>query len=282
MRTTVFLKGCPLHCHWCHNPESQSPSPELYFLGEKCTLCGACITACPKNCHSLSANRHDINRVLCSACGGCVSACPNMALEIKGMLMSVDEIMAEVEKDRDFYAESGGGMTVSGGEPMMQYEFTMALLRHSKKKGFNNCIETSGFAPTDKYMSIREHVDIFLFDFKESNPQRHRNYTGIDNRKILENLFMLDRNGAKLILRCPLIPGLNDSESNLDDIAKLAGKLKNIIEINIMPYHPMGKAKSGRIGKKQPYDSDRFTENETVETWLEFIGSRTDVPVKKG
>jgi len=227
-------------------------------------------------------NSHDINRVLCSACGCCVSACPSTALEIKGRMMDAKEVIAEVEKDKDFYVESGGGMTISGGEPMMQYEFTIELLKLSRKKGFSNCIETSGFAPKERYSKIRKYVDIFLYDFKESDPERHRKYTGIDNKEILENLFILDKDGSKTILRCPIIPGLNDRESHLEEIAKLAGKLKNIIEINVMPYHPMGKAKSARIGKKQPHDSDSFTENEKVEKWMKFIVKRTSVPVKKG
>ncbi|HCE45262.1 MAG TPA: glycyl-radical enzyme activating protein [Lentisphaeria bacterium] len=282
LRTTVFLKGCPLHCHWCHNPESQSSYPELYFLHEKCTLCGACVKACPKKCHSLSVSNHDINRVLCAACGCCVSACPNSALELKGNQMDVWEVLEEVEKDRDFYVESGGGMTISGGEPMMQYEFTAELLAQSKKRGLHNCIETSGFAPMERYLKIRDDVDIFLYDIKESDPKRHLKYTGVDNRQIMENLFEIDKMGSKSILRCPIIPGLNDRESHLEEIAKLAGKLKNIVEINVMPYHPMGKAKSGRIGKKQPHESNDFTENEKVEKWIGFIGVRTTVPVKKG
>jgi len=196
--------------------------------------------------------------------------------------MGVEDVLAEVEKDHDFYVESGGGMTLSGGEPMMQYEFAAELLKQSKKKGFHNCIETSGFAPKERYLKIRKNVDIFLFDFKESDPERHLKYTGVDNKQILENLFELDRKGSKIILRCPIIPGLNDRKSHLEEIAKLAGKLKNIIEINVMPYHPMGKSKSGRIGKKQPHDSDSFTENEKVEKWIKFIGRRTTIPVKKG
>ena len=173
-------------------------------------------------------------------------------------------------------------MTLSGGEPMMQYEFAAELLRQAKRKGIHNCIETSGFAPMERYMKIRGDVDVFLFDFKESDPERHLKYTGVDNRQILDNLFALDDKGSKIILRCPIIPGLNDRETHLEGIAELAGRLRNIIEINVMPYHPMGKSKSGRIGKKQPHDSDRFTDNEKVDRWIELIGGGTSVPVKKG
>jgi glycyl-radical enzyme activating protein len=282
LRTTVFLKGCPLHCLWCHNPESQSFSTELYFYYEKCLRCGICVPVCPENRHTISSGEHEIKRINCLGCGECVGACPYSALELKGEKMDVAAVIAAVEQDRDFYETSGGGMTVSGGEPLAQFEFTNHLLSLSKERGIHNCLETSGFAPTEKLIKIKDSVDIFLYDFKESDPHRHLQYTGVDNTLILKNLFELDRLGSEIILRCPIIPGMNDRLSHLQEIAKLAEKLENILEINIMPYHPFGKSKSKRIGKVYPLEGVDFVEKAQVDRWIAFIKENTDVPVKKG
>lgn len=282
LRTTVFLKGCPLHCLWCHNPESHCPSPVLYFLNDKCVLCGKCTTVCSNNCHSLTRDKHYIERDACVTCGACVSACPSSALEIKGVTMSVDEVLEEVEKDKEYYIASGGGMTLSGGEPMMQFEFSAELLAKAKKLGIHTCIETSGFAPTENFLKIRKHVDLFLFDYKESDPVHHKKYTGVDNQLILENLFQLDSLGAKIILRCPIIPDINDREDHFREIANIANKLKNIVEINVMVYHPMGQSKSTKIGEKYSLKDIGFPETETTNKWIEAIKHNSKVLVKKG
>lgn len=177
LRSTIFLKGCPLRCLWCHNPESQAFFPELYYFEEKCVRCGECATVCPDSCHAIIESSHEIDRANCTACGACVNACPYSALEIKGCWMDAKEVMETLEKDRDYYEASGGGLTVSGGEPMSQFEFTKELLSRSKEKEIHSCIETSGFAPFEKLMEIRDAVGIFLFDFKESDPERHMRYT---------------------------------------------------------------------------------------------------------
>jgi glycyl-radical enzyme activating protein len=282
LRTTVFLKGCPLRCLWCHNPESQSFSIDLYFLHEKCVNCGICSSVCRKNCHTVSSNKHEIKRSNCLRCGECVRACPYFSLEMKGEKMDTEAVMEIVEQDRDFYDASGGGLTISGGEPLAQFEFTHQLLSLSKKSGIHNCLETSGFASTEKLIKVKDCVDIFLYDFKESNLEKHLLYTGVENSLILKNLFELDRLGSKIILRCPVIPGMNDRLAHLKEIAALAEKLKNILEINIMPYHPMGKSKSKRIGKVYPLEEIDFAEKEQTEKWIEFIKKNTSVPVRKG
>lgn len=282
LRTTVFLKGCPLHCLWCHNPESQSYRPELYDLYEKCVLCGICTTVCSKGCHRIDDNGRHIQRSRCDACGDCARACPQSALEIKGYSAKAEAVMAIVEEDRAFYDASGGGMTVSGGEPMAQFEFTKALLSLAKAAGIHTCIETSGFAPVHRWRRIKENTDLILFDFKESDPGNHLLYTGVRLNIILNSLFELERLGAPVILRCPLIPGMNDRTDHLHAIAALAGKLRNITEINIMPYHPMGKSKSHRIGKSYPLEETGYAEQAQWEEWVRQIQERTDVPVKKG
>ena len=282
LRTTVFLKGCPLSCLWCHNPESQTFSPELYYFNEKCVRCGICVHVCSINCHTISNDKHEINRVNCIGCGECVRVCPYSALELKGEKMDVEAVIAAVEEDRDFYETSGGGMTVSGGEPLAQFEFTKNLLSLMKKRQIHTCLETSGFAPTEKIIEIKDSVDIFLYDFKESDPDRHLQYTGVDNTLILKNLFELDRLGCKIILRCPIIPGMNDRPSHLLEIAKLAEKLKNVLEINIMAYHPFGESKSKRIGKIYPLEGIDFVEKAQADKWIEFIKENTNIPVKRG
>ncbi|HEY5562646.1 MAG TPA: glycyl-radical enzyme activating protein [Clostridiaceae bacterium] len=282
LRTTVFLKGCPLRCLWCHNPESQTFSKELYFFQEKCLRCGICVHVCPKNCHAIINDEHEINRANCIGCGKCVDACPYSVLELKGEMMDASTVVAAVEEDRDFYESSGGGMTVSGGEPLAQFEFTNNLFTLAKKRGIHTCLETSGFAPTEEIIKIKDNVDIFLYDFKESDPKRHLQYTGVDNTLILKNLFELDRLGSKIVLRCPIIPGMNDQLSHLQEIGKLAQKLENILEVNIMPYHPFGKSKSKRIGKVYPLEGIDFVEKVQADKWIKFIKENTDVPVKKG
>ena len=282
VRTTVFLKGCPLKCLWCHNPESQSVSPELYFLHEKCTHCGACVEACPHQCHVVAVDRHEIDRSFCETCGRCVAACPSSALEIKGRKMEPLDILKEIEKDSEYYEASGGGMTLSGGEPMIQFEFSRKIASLAKQRGIHVCLETSGYAPTARFTSIQEQIDLFLFDYKESDPVKHQQWTGVKNDIILENLFTLDKQGAQIILRCPLIPGLNDREDHLRGIAQLANRLKNLIEVNVMPYHPMGMSKSVRIGKRYPLPDIDFVDEAKANEWIGFIQSQTKVPVQKG
>lgn len=282
IRTTVFLKGCPLRCVWCHNPESQSFCPELYFLYEKCTCCGRCVSVCPNNCHMIKGGEHEINRRFCNQCGKCASACPNSALEIKGEWMDVESVLEKAEQDREYYNASGGGLTVSGGEPLAHFDFTGRLLALSKQRGIHNCVETSGFVATEKIIQVANYVDIFLYDFKESDPERHLKFTGVKNDVILKNLFELDNIGTKIILRCPIIPGVNDRTSHFGEIARIAEQMKNIIEINIMPFHPMGRSKSIRIGKEYTFDCDKFVEKEEYEKWVDVIQKNTKVPVRKG
>lgn len=250
IRTTVFLKGCPLDCIWCHNPESKKMRPQIGFLEKKCVRCGKCVITCPNKVHKILENqKHVIDYQKCNACGICVEACLEKALKLYGKRMTTDEIIEIVMKDNDFYTKSGGGLTVSGGEPMMQYPALSEFLRKAKEKKLHICLDTCGQARTENYAEIARYVDIFLFDYKITDKNEHKKYTGVDNKKILENLDYLCRHGESVFLRCPIIPGINDNKEHYKAIAKLSEKYDAIKQVNLMTYHDMAKGKAVQIGE---------------------------------
>jgi glycyl-radical enzyme activating protein len=282
IRTTVFLKGCPLQCVWCHNPESQERAVEISLIPDKCIGCGYCFKACPRGGHVVEGGQRQFHRELCTGCGTCAAQCYARALEVIGKDMTVAEVLDEVLKDRPFYETSGGGMTVSGGEPMAQFAFTQALVQAAKGAGLHVCLETSGFAPWEQYEQLLGAVDMFLYDYKESDPARHREFTGVPPETILDNLRRLDERGAALVLRCPIIPGYNARDEHLLAIAALANRLGHVQEINLMPYHPLGDSKRGRLGKASHFPDTGFPEEAEVVRWLETVAAHTRVPVKRG
>lgn len=249
IRTVVFLKGCPLRCRWCHNPEGISPHPLLSYLESRCTGCAACASRCAAGVHRFSpAGMHTLCRDSCVHCGACARACPSAALEIVGRQMSVDEVMARISSDQPFFESSGGGITLSGGEPLQQPAFVASLLTAARRAGIHTLIETSGYAPWPAFAAVLPVTDGFLFDIKETDPERHRQYTGAENGLILENLRRLHAAGAALTLRLPIIPGLNDRPDHFAAIDTLAGALPGLAATDILPYHPLGKAKLARFG----------------------------------
>lgn len=281
IRTTVFLKGCMLNCLWCHNPESKSALHQLMFHENKCIGCGECVKACPLGLHSFTeAGEHLIDREKCIACGRCAEACVG-ALEIVGNEMTVEEILKEVLKDKAFYDNSGGGMTVSGGEPLMHPAFTLALLKGAREKGVHTCIETCGYAKWEDVEALIPYVDLFLWDMKESDSVLHKEYTGVPNERILDNLRKLNAAGAQIVLRCPIIPGYNDRKEHLQAIGTLAEELSNVQRVDVEPYHPLGKSKSEGLGKKYLLEELTFPEEHVVKEWIEVIASRTVKPVQK-
>ncbi len=281
IRTTVFLKGCPLHCLWCHNPESQSREPEISFVPSKCIGCGWCFRSCPAHCHVMRDGKHVFDRTNCVRCGICVRECYAQALELVGKPMTVEEVLTEVLKDRPFYEHSGGGMTISGGEPMAQYDFTRELLERAKQEGLHNCLDTSGFALWRQYEKLLPSVDIFLYDLKATDPARHMELTGVPLEPILRNLEALDAAGAETILRCPLVPGVNDDDAHLLAVAAIAEKLRHVREITLHPYHPLGESKLERMGYQAKWQGGVFAPEETVRHWLDTIAGATRVPVRK-
>ena len=277
IRTVIFIKGCPLHCLWCHNPESQSFEPELLFRAEKCTGCGKCAAVCPEHCHTVTNGKHTFDRAECRHCGLCAEHCPAEALISVGRKMSVDEVMKEVMKDQVFYRNSGGGITLSGGEPMAHFAFTSALLKAAKEAGIHTAVETCGFAPWDRIRELLPLVDLWLWDVKAS-PEKHEKLTGVPAEPILENLHKLDQAGETIILRCPLVPGINDSDGELRHIATLANEHPHVREIDLEPYHPLGEDKSRSLGRETVFHSGFASESDKFR-WKATISVLTKVPV---
>jgi glycyl-radical enzyme activating protein len=246
IRTTVFLKGCPLSCVWCHNPESQAFSPELSYNSERCTECPACAEARQQGVMHLQSGPQalDLQDPL-----ACATACPHGAFTVLGKHMDVEEVMSEVMRDAAYYHRSGGGITLSGGEPLAQFDFSLALLHAAREAGIHTCLDTSGATSLRRIAAVSEVVDLFLFDHKVTEVEEHRNLTGLSNLRILSNLDFLYQRGARIILRCPLIPGINDSEAHLAGIAALSKRYPRLQGIEIMAYHGMGRDKSERIGR---------------------------------
>lgn len=278
IRTVVFFKGCPLKCLWCHNPESWSTLPELSFAQERCIGCGECVRVCPSKCHSFELNTARINRAACTRCGACVEACCG-ALEWMGKQLTAEEIFNEVMKDLPFYQQSGGGLTLSGGEPLMFAPFSAQLLKLASDLQMHTAIETCGYAPWKNFEQVIPHTRLFLFDVKETDPERHRRFTGVDNALILENLRRLNGEGVPIHLRCPIIPGYNDRPQHFAALAELANELNCVERIDVEPYHPMGKAKAAKLGYEPALPHLGFVDRDTVEQWVQTIQHQTHVRV---
>lgn len=280
IRTTVFLKGCPLRCLWCHNPESNRVQKEIMFTPSKCVNCCACVKNCPNECHKIDEAGHFYDRTACTGCGACAAECYPGALELVGMQKTVDEVLKEVMKDEIFYKNSGGGMTVSGGEPLAQPAFTTALLKAAKEAGLHTALETCGFASEEVIRRVAQYTDLFLYDYKETDPVRHEQDTGVSNLRILENLRLLASLGANIILRCPIIPGYNDRPDHLRGIAETANVV-GAMEIHVEPYHPLGKGKSEALGLSYALGDLSFPPEDTVKEWIGTIQTQTAIPVRK-
>lgn len=266
IRTTVFLKGCPLRCAWCHNPEGMRPGSELAFEPTLCIGCGFCFRVCPSGAHRRADNgSHILERGVCAVCGSCTRECYAQALEWVGREVSVGEAMATVLRDRPFYETSGGGMTLSGGEPLAQPDFAAALLRLARAEGLHTCIETCGHAPWEVFARILPDTDLFLYDIKETDSARHAEFTGVSNVLILDNLRRLHDAGARVWLRCPIIPGCNDRADHLEAVVALARSLAGLAGVDLATYNPLGESKARRFGREpaRRFDAD--------EPYVEFV-----------
>ncbi len=283
IRTTVFFKGCPLRCVWCHNPEGLEKKRQLFFNFTKCALCGNCVEVCPNSAHVITPPTSDgerplhlLDRSRCVVCGRCAEVCDSKVLEVSGREVDVADILAEVEKDRVFYESSGGGMTLSGGEPLAQPDAAIELLRLAKADGISTAVETSGYCDEDVLRSVAEYCDLFLLDFKESDETRHIEYTGVSNAKPLRSLELLESLGAKVVLRCPIIPGLNDRDDHFARIGQIAQSHRSVTEVNLEPYHPLGVSKARNLGLAQRYSNAEFMDRSTAKS----IKIPTKKPVK--
>jgi len=255
IRTTVFFKGCPLHCPWCHNPEGQSPKPEIMVKSYKCIKdCTECLSICEKRALAKVDQILVIDREKCDACGKCAKVCLSEAIETVGRKMDAQEVMREVEKDMIFHDDSGGGVTFSGGEPLLQPDFLSDLLTQAKEKDVHTTVDTCGYASSTNLEKIGDKVDLFLYDVKMMDDQKHKKFTGKSNKLILSNLRKLAQKGRRVTVRIPLIPGVNDDEENIQKTAKFIQSLKNIKHISLLPYHKLGQDKHKRLSKKKFQD----------------------------
>jgi pyruvate formate lyase activating enzyme len=248
IRTTVFLKGCPLQCAWCHNPEALAEGPELFLRPDRCIACGDCMNTCPAHAIVREEGRFETLRDLCARCGTCAGACWADARELIGRQMTVDDVMHEVERDAPFYSESGGGVTFSGGEPLLQHRFLVQLLRACSARRFHAVVDTSGYASPDVLFLVAEHTDLFLYDLKTVDDEVHRRFTGVPGSLIRGNLARLASWGKKVVIRMPIIPGINDSPRNIQDAGRFIASLGNIVRIQLLPYHASGVDKYAHLG----------------------------------
>ena len=249
IRTTVFLKGCPLSCGWCHNPESQRVFKEKLFAAGRCIGCRACLAACPAMAIRQTTDGMATDPEKCLHCGLCSEVCPAQACEMAGREVTVREVMDDIEKDMAFFDESGGGVTFSGGEPLSQPEFLLSLLEACRERRIHTVVDTSGFSPWHVLDCILCYVDLFLFDLKLMDDDRHRQFTGVSNRRILENLQALSAGGHPLRIRIPIIPGVTDDDDNMTAIGDFVAGLPSTPPIDVLPYHHFAAAKYERLGK---------------------------------
>jgi pyruvate formate lyase activating enzyme len=271
IRTTVFLKGCPLQCEWCSNPESQSPHPEIMFRSQQCQKWGRCADACDVRAIDLIDGVPSLDRAACTLCMDCVEACPSGALEISGKRMTLDAVVEESCKDELFYSNSGGGVTLSGGEPLAQPEFSRLFMKACRDRSIHTALDTSGHAAWPILESVLEHTDLVLFDLKHLSPQEHLEGTGAANDLVLENLRKtLDSKSARVWIRIPVIPGYNDADSHLKQLALVLAEMRPE-KVCLLGYHEWGRSKYGALGREYPYDGTDVLPKERLESIKQIL-----------
>jgi pyruvate formate lyase activating enzyme len=275
IRTTVFLKGCPLRCGWCSNPESLSPSPEIITRDAKCIRCGKCVEACPEQAIAIVEDTRVIRWEECSYCIECAEACPSGAIEAAGRTMTVAEVLDTVERDAGFYRRTGGGMTLSGGEPLVQSQFALKLLKEAKRRGLHTALDTTGHADWEILDEILNFTDLVLYDVKHANTARHREATGVPNERILDNLRKtVAKAGPRVWVRHPVIPRFSDSEEALEELCELVLTLKPSVEkISLLPWHKFGELKYAAMGKVYPWKGIPTISDERIGEFKKLVES---------
>ena len=275
VRSMAFLKGCPLRCKWCSNPESQLRGHEVMFKRANCVDCGACVAVCPVGVHKMVDGKHVVDRdVQCIGCRRCEKACMYHALDVMGEDRSIDDIMDFLDEDADFYRMSGGGITLSGGEVLAQPEATLSILMAAKAHGYHTAIETCGYAPTPTIMRVAQYVDLFLFDIKQMDPVKHKFWTGVNNEQILCNVKELLENGYNVRVRMPLLKGVNDSKEEIDAVIayfKPYRYQKNFDGVDLLPYHKLGVGKYASLGRDYEIKDDPSLSDDDlnrIEGWI--------------
>lgn len=248
IRTTVFFKGCNLRCFWCHNPESINLQPEIQIYSHKCVMCGRCITVCPQNAIHKNSKSFVFSRDLCIKCGKCVDACYSNARVMAGKTVSALDVMSQIIKDEPFYHDNQGGVTFSGGEPMLQSGFLKTLLIACKEKEIHTAVDTAGNVSFEKFNEIAPYTDLFLYDIKCIDENKHKQVTGSNNKKILSNLLQLDNIAKEIIIRVPVIPGMNDTEEDMHMIGDYLKSFKRITKVQLLPFHNMAESKYESMG----------------------------------
>lgn len=275
IRTVVFLKGCPLRCKWCCNPESWKKEPQLSYLPARCIGCGACESTCPQGAIHREGDSIRFDQSLCTSCGSCVAECYPQARLMSGKKMNTAQVMDQVMKDWKYYERTGGGITLSGGEMALQWAFAEALLAHAKERHLHTAVETTGYAPWEHLEKIFRYTDLVLYDLKHMDSALHKKYTGVENERILENLRRAADMGKEIIIRIPLIPGCNDDTGNLQATAEYIAGLKKIQEVHLLPYHMLGVSKYPMMGYA-------YTMKETVPPETEQVHAAAEVFISRG
>jgi pyruvate formate lyase activating enzyme len=271
IRVTLFFKGCPLNCVWCHNPESISPHVQKLYTKKKCIGCEACVEECPENALKLTEDGIVNNTDLCTLCGKCAEVCPTLAIEMSGKESTVEELMAVIRKEIRTIDESSGGVTISGGEPMMQSEFLIELLDALGKEGIHRAVDTTGMASTEKLLEVARRTDLFLYDLKSMDSDIHKQYTGVGNEKILANLRILSASGANINIRIPLIKGVNSDATNIEASAKFLASLQGSHEVSILPYHDIARMKHDKLGQTYQVDGLNEPDSEDIQRVIQVF-----------
>lgn len=280
IRTVIFLKGCPLRCAWCSNPESQKFKPEIMYNKRICLRCGSCVAACKENVLELSDDGVSIARERCTGCGSCSEACPANAMRTVGTPFDLDEIIAQSVKDMPYYIHSDGGVTLSGGEPLAQGEAAFYILRKLKEKGVHTVVETCGYVDSEVLLQVIPYVNLFIFDYKLHDREKHKEYTGVDNELILNNLRLLKEHDGQILLRLPLIPGINMDEAHYMGVCELINEL-HIHSVEVIPFHQYGKGKYGELQREYHCDLFSPSSEEEVQRAQDFITKMTSANVTR-